>query len=64
MATRKNLVIIIDRSGSMSRAGRIVLAKDAALTVLETLTADDYVSTSVNNNNNKNAGKGSNNSLL
>lgn len=44
MSTKKNLVIIIDRSGSMGNARRMILAKHAALTVLDTLTADDYVS--------------------
>ena len=46
MSTRKRLVIIIDRSGSMRAKQRMVLAKDAALTVLNTLTPDDYVSKS------------------
>ena len=44
MSTRKKLVIIIDRSGSMGKEHRMNLAKDAALTVLNTLTPDDYVS--------------------
>ena len=47
MSTKKNVVIIIDRSGSMTKAGRMALAKDAALTVLDTLTADDYVSIAI-----------------
>lgn len=46
MSTRKRLVIIIDQSGSMKAKQRMVLAKDAALTVLNTLTPDDYVSIS------------------
>ena len=41
---KKNLVIIIDRSGSMS-GSRMRLAKDAALTVLDTLSPHDNVST-------------------
>ncbi|XP_028405667.1 uncharacterized protein LOC114528242 isoform X2 [Dendronephthya gigantea] len=45
MSARKKLVIIIDRSGSMGREQRMSLAKDAALTVLDTLTPDDYVTT-------------------
>ena len=40
----KNLVIIIDRSGSMSGT-RMKLAIDAALTVLDTLSPQDNVST-------------------
>ena len=44
MSTRKNLVVIIDRSGSMGGKNRLILAKNAALTVLDTLTPDDYVS--------------------
>lgn len=40
---KKNLVIIIDRSGSMS-GPRMQLAKDAALTVLDTLSPQDNVS--------------------
>jgi len=39
----KNLVIIIDRSGSMSGT-RMKLAIDAALTVLDTLSPQDNVS--------------------
>lgn len=39
----KNLVIIIDRSGSMS-GKRMKLAIDAALTVLDTLSPQDNVS--------------------
>ena len=44
MSTKKRLVIIIDRSGSMSAKQRMALAKDAALTALNTLTPNDYVS--------------------
>lgn len=40
---KKNLVIIVDRSGSMS-GPRMLLAKDAAVTVLDTLSAQDNVS--------------------
>ena len=40
---RKNLVIIIDRSGSMSGL-RMRLAKEAAFTVLDTLSPKDNVS--------------------
>lgn len=40
---KKNLVIIIDRSGSMSGL-RMRLAKEAALTVLDTLPPKDNVS--------------------
>ena len=40
---KKNLVIIIDRSGSMS-GPRMRLAIDAALTVLDTLSPQDNVS--------------------
>ena len=39
---KKNLVIIIDRSGSMSGT-RMKLAIDAALTVLDTLSPQDNV---------------------
>jgi uncharacterized protein with von Willebrand factor type A (vWA) domain len=47
MSTRKRLVIIIDRSGSMGGRQRMNLAKDAAVTVLNTLTPDDFVSKSI-----------------
>eukprot|EP00058_Branchiostoma_floridae_P028145 XP_002613636.1 hypothetical protein BRAFLDRAFT_93677 [Branchiostoma floridae] len=40
---KKNVVIVIDVSLSMSDANRINLAKQAALTVLDTLTARDWV---------------------
>ncbi|XP_019645836.1 PREDICTED: VWFA and cache domain-containing protein CG16868-like [Branchiostoma belcheri] len=40
---KKNVVIVIDISGSMNTAHRIDLAKQAALTVLDTLTARDWV---------------------
>ena len=40
---KKNLVIIIDRSGSM-KGLRMKLAKDAAITVLDTLSPHDNVS--------------------
>ncbi|KAI8511664.1 hypothetical protein Bbelb_107640 [Branchiostoma belcheri] len=40
---KKNVVIVIDVSGSMDTANRIDLAKQAALTVLDTLTARDWV---------------------
>lgn len=40
---KKNLVIIIDRSGSMSGL-RMRLAKEAAFTVLDTLSPKDNVS--------------------
>lgn len=45
---KKNLVIIIDRSGSMS-GPRMRLAVDAALTVLDTLSPQDYVSITIHN---------------
>ena len=45
---KKNLVIIIDRSGSMS-GPRMRLAVDAALTVLDTLSSQDYVSITIHN---------------
>lgn len=38
-----NVVLIIDRSLSMARRGRMELARQASLTVLETLGADDSV---------------------
>lgn len=41
---KKNLVIIIDRSGSM-KGPRMRLAIDAALTVVDTLSPQDNVST-------------------
>ncbi|XP_019645903.1 PREDICTED: VWFA and cache domain-containing protein 1-like [Branchiostoma belcheri] len=40
---KKNVVIVIDVSLSMDDANRINLAKQAALTVLDTLTARDWV---------------------
>ncbi|XP_078678415.1 voltage-dependent calcium channel subunit alpha-2/delta-4-like [Branchiostoma floridae x Branchiostoma belcheri] len=39
---KKNVVIVIDVSGSMRKENRIELAKQAALTVLDTLTARDW----------------------
>ena len=39
----KLLIVVIDVSGSMSISGRIDLAKDAALAVLDTLTWNDDV---------------------
>lgn len=39
----KNLVIVIDTSGSMEFASRITIAREAAKTVLDTLTFADYV---------------------
>ena len=44
MSLRKNMIIIIDKSGSMGNKGRMSLAIAAALTVLDTLRPDDYVS--------------------
>ncbi|XP_068702229.1 VWFA and cache domain-containing protein 1-like isoform X1 [Montipora foliosa] len=40
---KKNVVIIIDRSASMRRLRRMELAKDAAITVLDTLSPQDNV---------------------
>lgn len=40
----KDVVILIDTSGSMSNYGRMALAKDAAKQVLRTLTPYDYAS--------------------
>ena len=39
----KNVILVIDVSGSMSDFGRLELAKDAAKTVINTLTNFDYV---------------------
>jgi len=39
----KNVILIIDVSGSMDDNGRMALAKDAAITVLNTLTFADWV---------------------
>lgn len=39
----KNIILVIDVSGSMLTAGRLSLAKEAARTVLGTLTDYDYV---------------------
>ena len=39
----KNVVLVIDVSGSMGDFGRLELAKDAAKTVIDTLTNFDYV---------------------
>ena len=44
MPVRKNLIVIIDRSGSMSLLQRMNLARTAALTVLDGLRPEDYVS--------------------
>ena len=50
---KKNIVIVIDHSGSMasvvflnngSQLDRMTIAKDAAMTVLETFNTEDYVS--------------------
>ncbi|CAD7961022.1 unnamed protein product [Amoebophrya sp. A120] len=38
----KNIIIVIDTSGSMQQANRLVLAKEAAIKVLGTLTIWDY----------------------
>lgn len=43
MTVQKKVVIIIDYSGSMKNKNRMLLAQNAALTVLSTLTPDDYV---------------------
>ena len=39
----KNVILVIDVSGSMGEFGRLDLAKDAAITVINTLTNFDYV---------------------
>jgi Mg-chelatase subunit ChlD len=39
----KDVVIVIDTSGSMTTAGRMSKAKEAAHTIIEALTDDDYV---------------------
>lgn len=39
----KNLVLVIDTSGSMSEAGRIDKAKKSAMRILQTLTHTDFV---------------------
>ena len=39
----KNVILVIDVSGSMNDFGRLELAKDAAKTVIDTLTNFDYV---------------------
>ncbi|XP_048589597.1 VWFA and cache domain-containing protein 1 isoform X2 [Nematostella vectensis] len=40
---RTNIVVVIDRSSSMSTAGRMALARQAAVTVLDTLGPNDKV---------------------
>ena len=42
---KKNIVIVIDQSLSMSSEGKMDLAKDAANTVLDTLSPQDNAST-------------------
>ncbi|CAM9745263.1 unnamed protein product [Ascophyllum nodosum] len=39
----KDVVIVLDISGSMSQYGRLDLAKDAAVTVIHTLGADSFI---------------------
>ena len=39
----KDVVIVVDSSGSMSSGDRIKMAKDAAAKVIDTLSANDYV---------------------
>ena len=39
----KNVILVIDVSGSMNNNGRLELAQDAAITVIKTLTNSDFV---------------------
>ena len=41
---RKNIVIIIDQSSSMRKDRKMEMAKDAAITVLDTLSPQDNAS--------------------